>query len=194
MSVKRVGFWVGLSVALFLAGLVICRELSAPRFRDPLAADHCLSNLHQLSQACLMYARDYDFHLPLKRNWTRSVLVYAKNKKVIYCPTAGSRNIGYAMNGEVSGESLEKFANAAIAVVLYDAERGHVAFRHTGGYHAAFADGHVHWEPAGSWDNGRFRLVPTGRPMLPSVSQPISEPERNGTRKIEPLEEVVTKP
>jgi competence protein ComGC len=90
-------------LSLLFATIKPIFDKAASEFKRPA----CLSNGKQLSLAVMMYAQDYDEHLPLAANWYDASYPYCKNK--LRCPRLSDPNgIGYAMDERLSGRSLDK--------------------------------------------------------------------------------------
>ncbi len=117
----------------------------------------CLSNLKQLSVATILYAGDFDDHMPSMPNWTDALVPYHKSSDLNFCPAANPtqerRSVYYAMNGYALGSKIG-LASDAKTVLIFDstsnvknAVGGRALLpregRHQGQTNLAFADSHV---------------------------------------------------
>ncbi len=135
---QRVPGWVwgiGACACLPIAAVVALGLLAAPALkgikesnRDAGRIKTCLANVKQTSASMLMYAQDYDDHLPPAATWMDATSTYADNggtkeKQVFRCPTvlvANPAGFGYAYNTKLAGRPLAKIANTAQSQTLYD--------------------------------------------------------------------------
>jgi len=127
----------------------------------------CLSNIHQIGLATLMYTSDHDEVMPPGWGpWGDTLQPYIKNYDILACPAEPNYNPGYAMNYWMSGESVVQ-VDYVVQVVMYgDATvpaawylypdvvddpdpdgdpntlGSTVAFRHNEGANFTFCDGH----------------------------------------------------
>ena len=113
----------------------------------------CRSNMKQLSLAAMMYAQDWDMHLP-QGNWTEELLPYTQNPMIYRCPSRPALSVGFAFNERVLGASIWDLAQPSDTVIMFgsdlggDAPVGGAAAVPEGGIHdglvtVGFADGHV---------------------------------------------------
>ncbi|WP_309709084.1 prepilin-type N-terminal cleavage/methylation domain-containing protein [Armatimonas sp.] len=116
----------------------------------------CLSNAKQLGLGLMMYAADYDQHLPPAGKWMTETQLYTKNKAIYVCPVVKTENpkvqASYAMDTRLSGKSLNKLHEPSNRAVIYDSTRPDwdatdpgqtFAPRHNEKGNVAFADGHA---------------------------------------------------
>lgn len=104
---KNKGFTL-IELLVVIAIIAILAAILFPVFakaRENARKNNCTSNLRQLSQACIMYAQDYDEMLPIgddpvfweyyqnpKLAFVQCVQPYVKNRQMFYCPSSD----GYA--------------------------------------------------------------------------------------------------
>jgi prepilin-type processing-associated H-X9-DG protein len=111
----------------------------------------CRSNVKQLAVATLMYAQDWDEHLPLKETWADGLFTYVNNRSIYGCPGMAAQRCGYAYDPALSGKSQGELSLAGEAVLLFDAKGDWNTWgtwdiadpRHGGTLNIAFADGHA---------------------------------------------------
>ncbi|MEA3399768.1 MAG: DUF1559 domain-containing protein [Armatimonadota bacterium] len=85
------------------------------RAREKAKQSSCLSNVKQLGLACVMYAQDYDDHLPCVQMryghstdyWFEVVQPYIKNTDILRCPSAPQQYPGYGWNYPHAGYRLD---------------------------------------------------------------------------------------
>jgi prepilin-type processing-associated H-X9-DG protein len=143
--------------------------------------DTCISNQRQIAAAIVAFADDSDGRLPRADTWSGRLLPYLRDaREVFHCPEADrARNGGYdyAFNIAVSGKSAGDLKRPAATVMIFDADRGEVAWRHLEGAVFAYVDGHVKWHPrpAGptSGEGEAIVRVPTGVQAVPAA--PVGE-------------------
>ena len=111
---KRVGFTL-IELLVVIAIIAILAAILFPVFakaREKARTTSCLSNLKQMSTACLMYTQDYDenywnYYYVGPILWQSNISPYLKNTQVLICPsTANNTNGGlgdamtqYSFNG-----------------------------------------------------------------------------------------------
>jgi len=119
--------------------------------RSEAEAASCMSNLKQLCLAALMYSSDRNGVHPGK-DWADSTQPYLKDPKVLVCPSAPDRPVGYALNSTIAGANEKDVARPGDTVLFFEADvtkdkaTGSLkdcVFRHSGMAHIGFADGHV---------------------------------------------------
>jgi prepilin-type processing-associated H-X9-DG protein len=136
--------------AVILVILAMMAAILFPVFargREKARQASCNSNLKQIALATLMYAQDYDGHLPDATHWQDQLFPYIKNRQLYVCPTPepGTGNT-YAMNRRLSAARASDYPSPSQTIVFYDAdEAGRPVARHNGGTNCAFLDGHVKW-------------------------------------------------
>src|SRR5437870_4930141 len=72
-----------IGLTLFLLWFVFAPVLHQERGSKGVS---CTSNLKQLATGLLMYAQDYDDHLPRAHAWADGLDPYTKNKALFVCP------------------------------------------------------------------------------------------------------------
>ncbi len=107
-SRSRANGW--LVFAVVLLSLFIIAAIMFPYFtfyhdHGP-GPSHTISNLKQIALANLIYATDYDEHLPLADNWMDVLEPYTKNEDILHDPEIKDRKVdeyGYAFFKPISG-------------------------------------------------------------------------------------------
>lgn len=142
------------------AGIIISVAWSAATIHSHLVYSvtmsrvSCLNNLKQFGTAINMYERDHHDKLPSPEHWNEAMLVYAKNKKILICPSARAENLpGYAMNARLRGLHNGDIADPADTVMIFESAPGRNLYggpelllekpRHPHWYNVAFCDGHA---------------------------------------------------
>jgi len=137
----------------------------------------CLSNIKQLATASLLYAQDYDEHLPPATRWSEVIAPHVKaavkkndgrGDDPFRCPateTPGS----YGMNTALNRISLSDIASPADTVMLFDCDAPTRLFaggadklarnRHNHAPNVAFSDGHAKW--ANEFMQSKLNWTPT---------------------------------
>lgn len=137
-----------------------------PIFVQPREGDghrtNVLSNCKQISLAIMMYASDYDEHLPPSDKWIDSTYDYVKNDSVYRDPTVKDRKddeYGFAFYEPVSLADLDAITNdGEVPMVFQSVLMGKNAHsdlsslpfnpRGRGRNYVAFCDGHTMGLPA----------------------------------------------
>jgi prepilin-type processing-associated H-X9-DG protein len=155
-------FWPAHNCVSVVAGAAMVLVIAAILF--PVSAGSirpgprvlCLSNLKQLTLAELIYASDFDDHLPDSQTWMDRLVPYAKNEDLYHCPDVKKTNphaYGYAMNCELSGKKGSDIAKPEMAPLVFDSVL--LARNATSGFYGfpdpprhdrnnvAYVDGHV---------------------------------------------------
>jgi len=139
------------AVFTLLAGLALPVVLRA---RKKERATGCLSNVKQVTLALLMYAKDFDEHLPPARVWCDATAPYEKNPQILTCPDhETSEKCSYTFSVAVSSADLIRLPSSSQTSVLWDGAGGwnvyggfpSVEYRHRGGANFGYADGHCRW-------------------------------------------------
>lgn len=116
----------GLMIATFVAACVGCVDRllpSVPPYRShpKTMASTCLSNEKQLALAGLLYAMDWDEHLPPDDYWCDATYPYAMNWYVYTCPANPSGIAGYGLNEKVAGVALGEVTHPAEVCLYFEA-------------------------------------------------------------------------
>jgi len=134
--------------------LNLIRQKQASEEQDAASARQCLSNLKDLGLASLIYAHDYDDHLPATEEWPGVLVPYlgqTEDSPVFWCPedTDPTHWPSYAMVPSLSRADLNSVGDWDKQALLYDAEadgsfaRRHIAGTGARGGNAAYLDGHA---------------------------------------------------
>jgi prepilin-type N-terminal cleavage/methylation domain-containing protein/prepilin-type processing-associated H-X9-DG protein len=123
--------------------------------RDHGSRGSCLTNGKQVGLGLMMYAQDYDEHLPPAAKWMTVSMPYIKNKAVFLCPSVQKENpkaqAGFSMDSRLSGITLKKLSAPEKRALAYDSTRTDwdatdpgqtFAPRHSERGNVVFADGH----------------------------------------------------
>ncbi len=120
------------------------------RAREKARQTTCTSNQRQIDAAVAMFVQDHEETLPTSSTVWNDLNVDAG---VLICPTAGkTQTNGYGYNSVLSGKALGTIAVPNQTLLTADANNGStlinypdndIAVRHSKGFIAAFADGHV---------------------------------------------------
>lgn len=156
---KRTFTPIELVVVIVILGIIAA--VLFPIVAQPIGRSkqpQCLSNAKQLGLSMMMYAQDYDEHLPPAEKWMTVSMPYIKNQAIYVCPVVKTENpktpASYAMDTRLSGKSLNKLKEPANRAVIYDSTRTDwdatdpgqtFAPRHNEGKQGSlvFADGHA---------------------------------------------------
>ena len=104
----------------------------------------CNSNVKQIELGLIQYVQDHnDKFPPSAAAYKAAVFPYIQSESVFHCPTDHGGPVNYAMNTKLQGVSLDKLANPAGVVAVYEGENQTLNFRHNGLAVVGFADGHV---------------------------------------------------
>jgi hypothetical protein len=117
----------------FVLFILFCAMTGLIGFVASLRADNytsrCANNVHRLMQSILLYAEDYDSHLPPASQWAdciQSKLPPNENgsspDSIFQCPI-DSRPFGYAFNEEFSGIRSADVENPAARVILFETSK-----------------------------------------------------------------------
>jgi len=120
----------------------------------------CLSNLKQLVLAMIMFAQDYEEHLPNADVWMDSLDPYVKSiKPLIHCPSDKAHQYSYAMNSQIASKSIGSFDDPVNTIAIFESNSGKKNAadpltslckppRHGNGNCFAYVDGHAKFVPA----------------------------------------------
>ena len=118
-----------------------------------------LSNAKQLSIAFLMYAADYDGHLPLAENWEEALDMYVKSSGVFYTLQTDGTSTKFTFFEELSGVSLLELTDKDTVPVVFESamteKNAHgrldaIRWNKSGSCAVGFLDGHAEFKPR-SW-------------------------------------------
>ena len=110
-------------------GLCFAWAILAPLVYETLATRRsaggrsCLSNMKQLSLAIMMYATDYDDHLPEATHWMDLTYPYVMYQDTYKCPGLLKKNLpgyGYAFHRHLSQKPLPKIKAPATVIMLFE--------------------------------------------------------------------------
>ena len=110
---------------LLLLGILLIAAM--PILRDVMISnseEKCMATARQRYQAALLYAADYDSHLPLAANWQDALapLISDKSLEPLSCPEVSRfdhQGLGFAMDSRLSSASLDDFRDATKLPVLF---------------------------------------------------------------------------
>lgn len=143
--------------ALFLLMVPIYAALLLPALAQAKAkaqSINCMNNVKQLSLGVMMYAQGGGNKFPTADQWCDAIRPQVGSGKVFQCPadSQGSRS-DYAFNENLSELPMNKVANAARTVMIFESDGGWNQHggrdlvlkhsRHAGRIIVGFADGHV---------------------------------------------------
>ena len=155
---KRAFTLLELVVVIAIIGIVAA--ILYPIFKQVEESNRpgCLYNAKLLGLGLMMYAQDYNEHLPPAEKWMTVTQPYTKNKAIYVCPTVKKENpkaaASYAMDTRLSGKSFSKLKEPDAQALAYDSTRTDwdatdpgqtFAPRHNAGKQGSlgFADGHA---------------------------------------------------
>jgi prepilin-type N-terminal cleavage/methylation domain-containing protein len=125
---KRTFTLIELVVVIVILGIIAA--ILFPVFAQPNGKNpgiSCLSNTKQFGVGIIMYAQDYDEHLPPAEKWMTVSMPYTKNKAIYICPVMKKESpktaASYAMDTRLSGKSLNKLKEPANQALAYDSTR-----------------------------------------------------------------------
>jgi hypothetical protein len=129
-----------------------------PRFFGPQTSvdferqRECGQQVGQLAMAVLMYAVDYDDHLPLVDTWCDGTYPYVGSDDLYRCPAARDK-YGYALNRNLSHARTRDLSRVGDIVMLFESSAGRKNASDTGqslcnparhhyGNNVGYLDGH----------------------------------------------------
>jgi len=126
---------------------------STESFRNRESELLCVSQVERLTGALLMYAMDYDDHLPIAGRWCDATYPYIKSDVLYRCPSAKDR-YGYAFNLSLDQQRPSEVGIPARTMVLFESSAGKrnatdtgISLckppRHPGGNTLGYLDGHA---------------------------------------------------
>ena len=138
----------------------------------------CTSSAKQLSYAALMYASDWDGHLPLANSWSDDLLPYVEDIHAMGCADAPRLKSAFAYNRNLSGKNLNEITNRGNLVMFFESDRdwngsGDIGAvlqtpRHRDRVTAAFADGSMKMSTSRELANREW--MPVMAPPTPQSS------------------------
>jgi len=143
---------VGIAAGALILGFVVVIVARVHKCADQLT---CYGNLGQIGLSTLVYAADYDGHLPLAGNWCDAVgPQYVKNLDCFRCPALPQARSGYAYNAALSGLDVKRPGLPPDLVMVYDGLGGWNASggpnlfdpRHGGRGLVEYVDGRREWK------------------------------------------------
>ena len=104
----------------------------------------CNSNVKQIELGLIEYEQDNNNKFPSSAaGYKDAVFPYLKSEALFHCPTDHGGPVDYSLNTNLQGVSVDKLANPASVVAVYEGENQTLSFRHDGKAVVGFADGHV---------------------------------------------------
>lgn len=149
---------VGVGCAVLLPAFAILAAILFPVFghaREQARQNACQTNVKQLMMGQLIYAIDYDEHLPPASDWPQNCLPYVASAQVYLCPSdrrpakqrSGDLETSYTMSAAAGDLHLSAVNPMALAVMFDGTEiaggREAAEARHVGGLNVGYADGHT---------------------------------------------------
>lgn len=150
----------GVGCLLLLLTIGILAAVLFPVFgqaREKAQQSACLANVKQLMLGQMIYATDYDEHLPPASDWPQNCFPYINSAEVYLCPSdqrpakqrSGDLETSYTMSAAAGGLHLPTVNPYALAVLFEGTEiaggREAAEARHVGGLNVGYADGHARW-------------------------------------------------
>jgi|GEM_PF-1242110 len=126
------------------------------RKQEEARQSSCASHLKMIGLATMMYAQDYDEHLPAADKWNDLLIPYVNGESAYQCPDSPQMKCGYAYNASLlslSDTALATISDPATTETCFDASADWntnggwdiAAYRHGNGLNVSYADGHVKW-------------------------------------------------
>ena len=140
-------------LAVLLPMVAIMAAILFPVFakaREKARQAACLSNIKQLSLACLQYASANNDTLPSEATWQQDIQPYLPPSFTWDCPSSHQGQQSYEFNAALSGQSLATIQNPGNTVMISEPLGPSGRGPHNGGSNVAFADGHARWMLPGS--------------------------------------------
>lgn len=160
---KQTHTWLWILLGVFVVcgcgGFAAIGAILVPVFlqaRNAAVKTLCLSNTRQIATGQLMYATDWDDHLPASQSWIDLTSRYERGTAMFSCPTVSRRGgrYGYAENEKVGGKPVSAISAPRTATLVY--ETGKLAKnaagdpatdpppnRHGSGRSQSYVDGHA---------------------------------------------------
>ncbi len=181
--------WVVVLIGCLGIGLALMMVLAAVtlpvfvRAREKARQASCQANLKQIGLEHMMYAADYNDHLPDAGVWPEKLNPYTHNALIYKCPSDERTSpplwqgnpVSYTMSAACSGVDLKTVTSPADVPLTYDGlvlagGVGDADFRHNGGANCVYADGHAKWMVNANW-GGHWR-TPAGPAAPPGATPP----------------------
>lgn len=140
-------------LAVLLPMVAIMAAILFPVFakaREKARQASCVSNVKQLSLACLQYASANNDTLPKAATWQQDVQPYLPPGFTWNCPSSNRGQQSYQFNAALSGQSLAATQDPANTVMISEPVGPSGGGPHNGGSNVGFADGHARWMLPGS--------------------------------------------
>lgn len=126
MNQSRRGFTL-IELLVVIAIISILASILFPVFaraREKGRQAACVSNLHQISMAFIMYAQDYDEIIAPgalgTAMWHDLIYAYTHNRQIYVCPSRKDRQMGYAVNPLIAGGSEGAMFDPAVKILVAD--------------------------------------------------------------------------
>jgi len=126
MHPSRRGFTL-IELLVVIAIISILASILFPVFaraREKGRQAACVSNIHQLCMAFQMYAQDFDEIVTPGAlgtdMWHDLIYPYTHNRQIYVCPSRKDRQMGYAVNNLVAGDSEGTMFDPAVKILLMD--------------------------------------------------------------------------
>jgi hypothetical protein len=118
-------FGVNFFFGLLIIGILLMTAM--PILRDVMISnseEKCMATARQRYQAALLYAADYDNHLPPAAHWQSALvpLISDKSLEPLSCPEVSRfdhQGLGFAMDSRLSSASLDDFREAPKPPILF---------------------------------------------------------------------------
>jgi prepilin-type processing-associated H-X9-DG protein len=139
---------IAVVAAVLLPTILILSAILFPVFakaREKARQASCLSNMRQLSLACLQYASANSDTLPDAATWRQDIQPYLPGGFVWDCPSSCKGQQSYEFNPTLSGMSLGAIENPADTIMISEPLGPSGNGVHNRGFNIAFVDGHVRW-------------------------------------------------
>ncbi|GEM_PF-5686105 len=121
--------------------------------------DQCAAEMRMVVEAILLYAKEHDGILPSGPDWKRDLMPYLTTEADLQCPSSdGGTTVGYELNPNISGQSLDEYEYPDRVVCLYEAlSSGERAYPHGGLTQCAFLNGRTRLLTE-QWDGYRMSV------------------------------------
>lgn len=117
--------------------------LTLPPLSAEKRTEKCLMNLKFLALGLIELTQDWDDIFAIKADkFQGALLPYTRSTMNFYCPHDKSGAISYAFNANLENVLVNRVAEPAHIVMIYEGKNGQLEFRHDNRAGVAFADGH----------------------------------------------------